>query len=35
MEEHGKKCELCGMVATQTVKDQFGVTHDYCENKHE
>ncbi len=28
----GQKCELCGMVATQTVKDQFGVTHHYCDH---
>lgn len=31
MHEH-QKCELCGMIATQTVKDQFGVTHHYCDH---
>lgn len=28
----GRKCELCGMIATKTVKDQFGVTHNYCDH---
>lgn len=28
----GQKCELCGMIATKTVKDQFGVTHHYCDH---
>lgn len=26
----GTKCELCGMIAEHTVKDQQGVTHYYC-----
>ncbi len=28
----GQKCELCGMIATQTIKDNFGVTHHYCDH---
>lgn len=28
----GMRCEQCGMVATTTVVDQFGVTHSYCEH---
>jgi Cu2+-exporting ATPase len=27
-----QKCELCGMLATNTTKDGFGVTHHYCEH---
>ncbi len=30
--QKGQKCELCGMIATKTVKDQFGVTHHYCDH---
>jgi len=29
---NGQKCELCGMIATKTVKDGFGVTHHYCDH---
>jgi Cu2+-exporting ATPase len=26
------RCELCGMLATSSVKDEHGVTHHYCEH---
>ncbi len=26
------RCELCGMLATTSVKDEHGVTHHYCEH---
>lgn len=29
---HGYKCELCGMIASKMVKDQFGVRHHYCDH---
>jgi Cu2+-exporting ATPase len=28
----GTRCELCGMLATKNVKDNFGVTHHYCDH---
>ncbi len=28
----GQKCELCGMMAIKTVKDEYGVVHHYCEH---
>lgn len=31
-QSHGYKCELCGMIATKMVKDQFGARHHYCDH---
>ncbi len=29
---HGYKCELCGMIATKMVTDEFGAKHHYCDH---